>query len=155
MNEEDLERKLEGLITPELPPLKHQWPLKLAILSSKQSARAALWLLLPPFLLLGSALLQAIFHVSVPPWSWLQKYSPSWPLWLRMTIFLSVVIIFPLIAVVLNILSITWLQYDKKQKILHIAIRMRIINIIIILFAGLLALLFIGHLIADSLAGAD
>ena len=63
--------------------------------------------------------------------------------------------VFPLIAVILNVLAITWLQYDREQKVLNISIRIKTINLIIIIVAGLVALLFIGHSIADSIAGAD
>lgn len=154
MNQDELEKKLENLSTPKMPSISHQWQLKLAILSAKKSAWAALWLMLAPFLILGSALLQSLLNISIPPWSWMQEYSPHWPLWVRFGIFVTVVMIFPLLAVLLNVLSIIWLQYDRTQRVLHISIRLRLVNIIIILVAGLLALLFIGHTIADYLAGA-
>lgn len=155
MNKDDLEKKLENLSKRDLPPLQHHWQLKLAILSAKKSAWAALWLLLPAFLILSGALMESFLHLSIPPESWLKEYSPHWPAWLRMLIFLMTVIIFPLIAVLLNILSITWIQFDRSQKVLHISIRVRLVNILIIAIAGLLAILFIAHTIADFLAGAD
>src|SRR6266550_1669366 len=108
------EDKLEKLSTPQLPPLPDQRHLKLAILSAKKSAKAALWLLLIPFLILGSALLQSLLSFSIPPWSWMQEYSTHWPVWVRFGIFVTVVIIFPILAVLLNVLSIIWLQYDRE-----------------------------------------
>jgi hypothetical protein len=77
------------------------------------------------------------------------------PLNLRIAIFVTTVMVFPLIAVILNILAITWLQYDKQQKILNICIRIKTMNLIIIIVSGLLAFLFIGHAIADYIARAD
>ncbi len=153
MNTDDLEKKLENLSTPEMPPMAHQWQLKLAILNAKKSARAALWLMLIPVIVLGSGMLHSVLNASIPPWSWMQEYLPQLPVWIRFGIFSMIVIIIPLIAVLLNLLSIIWLQYDKTKHILHISIRMRPVNIIIIVIAGLLALLFIGHTIADYLAG--
>jgi hypothetical protein len=153
MNADDLEKKLEHLSTPQVPPMQHQWQLKFAILSAKKSAKAALWLMLIPVLMLGTGLLQSQYDILIPPWSWLVEYSPGWPVWIRFGVFAIVVIIIPLIAVLLNLLSIIWLEYDRPQKVLHISIRMRPLNLLIIAIAGLLALLFIGHTIADSVAG--
>lgn len=155
MNKDDLEKKLESLDKPQLPPLQHQWQVKLAILSAKKSAWAAVWLLLAPFLVFASAALHGLLKIPIPPFSWLEQYSPHWPVWLRMTVFMITVIVFPLVAVILNVLAITWIQYDREQKLLNISIRMKTINLIIIILAGLVALLFIGHSIADSIAGKE
>ncbi len=153
MNADDLEKKLEDLSVPQMPPIQHQWPLKLAILSAKKSAKAALWLMLIPGVLLGSGLIQSLLDTSIPPWSWMVEYSPRWPEWIRFGVFAMVVIIIPLITVLLNLLSITWVRYDRHQQVLHVSIRMRPLNIVIIVIAGLLALLFVGHTIADYIAG--
>ncbi len=150
MNNDDLENKLENINAPKMPSMQHQWQLKLAILNAKRSASVGLWLMLIPILVLTGAFMKTVLHVSLPPWSWLVKYSPQWPLWIRVMVFVTVVIVFPVIAVLLNLLSIIWLQYDKTQQVLNISVRMRRINIIIIIVAGLLAFLFLGHLIALS-----
>ena len=150
MDKDDLEKKLENLSKPQLPQLQHQIQLKLSILSAKKSAKASLWLLLIPFLIFISRAFQDIFNVPIPPDSWLEVYSTQWPLWLRITVFITIVIVIPLIAVILNLLSIIWLQYDHEQKVLNISIRIRTINLIIIVVAGLVALLFIAVTITDG-----
>lgn len=149
MNTDDLEKKLDSLNMPKVPAMQHQIPAKLAILNAKKSARATLWLMMIPVLMLGSALVQTWFHVNLPPWVWLQKNGQHWPTWIRFGIFALVVIVIPLVVVFLNLLSIIWLQYDRKQRVLHISVRIRLFNIIIIIIAGLFALLFIGHTIAE------
>jgi hypothetical protein len=155
MNKDDLEKKLENLGRPQLPDLQHQWQLRLSILSAKRSAWAALWLLLAPLLVFASGALYSLLKISVPPYAWLAEYSSQWPLWVRITVFMTTVIVLPSIAVILNLLAIVWIQYDREQKVLNISIRMKTINLIIIIVAGLIALLFIGHSIADYIAGAD
>jgi hypothetical protein len=145
MNKDDFEKKLENLSKPQLPQTHHQQQLKLSILSAKKSARASLWLLLIPFLIFIGRLLQDIFNIPIPPGSWLQALPSS----LRITIFIIIVIVIPLTTVILNLLSITWLQYDREQEVLNISIRMRMINLIIIIVAGLVALLFIAVMITD------
>ena len=71
------------------------------------------------------------------------------PVWLRLSVFAIILIIIPLIAILVNISGILWFKYNKAEHVLHIAVRMRRMNIIIIAVAGLLALLFIGHTIAE------
>jgi len=144
-----LEQHLENIDVPEVKPLHHQQQLKLTILNAKKSATISLWLLVVPFIVLFGGLMQSAFHVMLPPWSWLVKYSPLMPLWLRLAIFVSVVIVLPLIAVFINVLGILWFKYDKAEHVLQIAVRMHRTNIIIITIAGILALLFIGHTITE------
>jgi len=153
METNDLENKLNALNIPNIKMSMNQHQLKLAIMSAKKSATTALWLMLIPFIVLGSGIVQSLLHISVPPWSWMQTYLPHFPVWVRFGIFATVVIIIPLVAVILNVLSIVWLQYNKKEQILNISIRIRTLNIIIIVIATLIAFLFIGHTIADWIAG--
>lgn len=149
MKKDDLEKKLENLSIPQLPQLQHQQQLKLAILSSKKSAKAALWILLIPFLFIASAFLRQLLNVSIPPDSWLEEHRLQLPPWLRIAVFAAIVIVFPLIAVILNLLSVVWFQYEREQKLLHISIRMRTVNLIIIIVAGFVSLLFTVVMITD------
>ena len=155
MANKDIKTRLENLNIPEARLPGDQKQIKLAVMSAKKSAQASLWLLSLPVLLLLSAMLDSFWHISVPPWSLLKTYSHFWPLWVRMTVFITAVMVIPLVALLLNMLSIIWLQYDRGQKVLNISIRIKPVNIIIIIIAGLLAALFIGHAIADSIAGHD
>lgn len=144
-----LKQQLENLDVPEVKPLHHQQQLKLTILNAKKSATISLWLLVVPFVVLFGGFMQSAFHIMLPPWSWLVKYSPLMPLWLRLGIFVSVVIILPLIAVFINVLGVLWFKYDKAEHVLQIAVRIRRTNVIIIAVAAILALLFIGHIITE------
>jgi hypothetical protein len=149
MEKDDLEKNLENISIPQLPALKHQQQLKLSILSARKSARAGLCLLLVPFLLFASAFLRQVMNITVPPDAWFERYSLQWPSWLRTTAFLTIMIVLPLVAVIINLLSIVWLQYERGEKVLNVSIRMRTINLIIIIGAGLVALLFTVVMITD------
>jgi hypothetical protein len=153
MENNELEKKLENISSPQLPSLKHQEKLKISILSAKKSSRASFILLAFPLVVFLGGILQSAFNILLPPWSWLVKYSPFWPVWLRMFIFVMILIVLPLIAAFINILAITWLEYDKKEKVLNISIRIRTVNMIIIIVTTIIALLFIGHSIAESISG--
>jgi hypothetical protein len=149
MEKDELEKNLQNISIPQLPPLKHQQQLKLSILSARKSASAGLWLLLVPFVLFASAFLRQVVKITVPPDSWLESYRSQWPSWLRIAVFLTIMIVLPLIAVIINLLSIVWLQYERKQRVLNVCIRMRTINLIIIIGAGLVAFLFTVVMITD------
>ncbi len=153
MDDNEFQKKLESLSVPDFTHLSHGKHLKLAIVNAKKSSKITLWLLLIPVLILFTAFLQSLFKVSIPPWSWIQKFSPSWPVWIRFGVFFLVLIVIPSIVVILNLLSILWVYYDRKQGILHVSIRIRKFNIIIIIVGGVLALLFVGHSLADFFAG--
>ena len=153
MERSELEKKLENISTPQLPLLQHQEKLKLSILSTKKSSRASLILLAFPFIIFLGAISQSVFHILLPPWSWIVKYGPSMPLWLRMLIYIMTLIIFPLVAAFINIVAVTWFEYNKKEKVLNISIRLKTVNIIIIIVTTTIALLFIGHTIAEWISG--
>lgn len=148
-NRSAFEQQLENLNVRDADTLPHQRELKLTILKTKKSATISLWLLILPLIILLGAIVQHAFHIMLPPWSWLVKYSPLMPVWLRLSVFAIILIIIPLIAALVNISGILWFKYNKAEHVLHIAVRMRRMNIIIIAVAGLLALLFVGHTIAE------
>jgi uncharacterized membrane protein len=154
MESNELKRKLENISTPQVPSLHHKENLKLTILSTKKSSKVSFILLALPAIILLEAVCESVFHVLLPPWGWLVKYGSLMPLWLRMTIYITVLIIAPLTAAFLNILAVTWFKYDKEQKVLHISIKLKTLNIIIIVITTIIGLLFIGHTIAEWITGA-
>jgi len=153
MKSDDIENKLENISSPQLPLLQHQEKLKLSILSAKKSSWVSLVLLAFPFLVFLGGIFESTFHILLPPWSWIVKYSPLWPVWLRMLVYIMILIVFPLVAGFINILAITWFEYDKKKKVLNISIQIKTVNIIIITVTTIIALLFIGHSIAEWISG--
>ena len=153
MERNELEKKLENISSPQLPLLQHQGKQKSSIMSTRKSSRISLILMAFPFIILFGAISQSAFNILLPPWSWLVKYGSSLPLWLRIFIYVMILIILPLLAAFLNILAVTWFEYDKKQKVLNISIRLKKVNIIIIIVTTIIALLFIGHSIAEWLSG--
>ncbi len=138
-----------------IPNIQHQEGLKLAIINSRTSARISLWLLSVPILILLSGASETLFHILIPPWSLLKTYGHFWPLWARQGVFVVSLIIIPLTAALLNLLSIVWFSYNRESQVLNVAIRMKRFNIILLLIGALIGMMFIGHIIADTLAGHD
>lgn len=155
MESDELKNKLENISVPKLSSLQHKEDLKLTILSTKKSANLSFVLLSIPAIILLGAISQSAFHILLPPWSWMVKYGYLMPLWLRMLIYIMVLIVLPIVAAFLNILSVVWCKYDKEKKVLNIAIRLKTLNIVIIAVTAIIALLFIGHTIAEWITGAS
>ena len=110
--------------------------------TAKKFTSVSLLILMIPFLFFVSRLLQQL-SISILPDGWVEKFSQNWSSWLRIIVFAAVVIILPLIAVILNLLSLIRLQNDKEQT------GIRLINFIVITVAGLMVLLFTTVMLAD------
>lgn len=155
MESDKLKNKLENMSTPKVPTLQHKEHVKLTILSTEKSSKISFVLLAIPAIILLEAVSESIFHFFLPPWGWMVKYGYLMPLWLRVTIYITVLIVIPLTVAFLNILSVMWIKYDKEQKVLNISIKLKTLNIVIISITTLIGLLFIGHTIAEWIAGAS
>ena len=113
--------------------------MKAIITSPKKLIAASLLLLLIPFLLFVSRFLQHSLHISVPPDIWLEKVSINW---LRIALFAGALILLPLIAVILNLLSLNQLRNPERQARTDTPTAIRLINFIIIIVAGPVVFLF-------------
>lgn len=114
--------------------------------NAKKFTAASLLLLMIPFLFFVSAFLRQSLNLSIPPDTWLEK-----PGFSRMRIFLFAVIfiLLPLAAVVLNLLSLNDLRDNEGQKGRDISKGIRLINLIVVVAAGLLTLLFTIVMLTD------
>jgi hypothetical protein len=110
--------------------------------TARKFTSASLLILMIPFLFFVNRLLRQL-SISVLPDAWLEKISQNWSSWLRIIVFAAIVIMLPLIAVILNLLSLIRLQNDKQQT------GIRLINFIVITVAGLMVLLFTIVMLAD------
>ena len=110
--------------------------------TAKKFTSVSLLILMIPFLFIISRLLEQL-SIPILPDAWLEKFSQNWSSWLRIILFAAIVILLPLIAVILNLLSLIWLQNDKEQT------GIRSVNFIVITVAGLMVLLFTIVMLAD------
>jgi hypothetical protein len=104
--------------------------------TAKKFTSVSLLILMIPFLFFVSRLLQELLSIPVLPDAWLEKFSQNWSLSLRNILFAGIVIMLPLIAVILNLLSLIRLWNHKEQT------GIRLINFIVITVAGSVVLLF-------------
>jgi hypothetical protein len=153
MDQEKLEEYLKTLPKPEpgLPPV--QKILKLSLLSARRSSRIGFWLVALPGLVILLFMLQNIFHLGAGLTRWLGSKGPSLPSPARAVLVFIFLVGFPLIAVAINLLSLSYFQYDKTKREFTITFKIRWWNILITLIGGALAAFYTLHLLADTLLG--
>lgn len=82
---------------------------------AKKLTSVSLFLLPIPFLFFAKAFLQNIFNISLQPRAWLEKFSQGWTSWLSIATFAFIMILLPLTAVILNLLSLIRLRNNNSQ----------------------------------------
>ena len=126
--------------------------LKVTLFNARRSSRIGFLLVGLPGIVVWLFFVQQLFHLQPGFTRWLGGGSSlSAPV--RAVLVFIFLVGFPLIAVVLNLLSICYFQYDRLNKEFHFHFRIRWWNIVITLAGAALASFYILHLLADSLLG--
>ncbi|TAM95592.1 MAG: hypothetical protein EPN39_14880 [Chitinophagaceae bacterium] len=152
MMNSEMEEFMENLHKPQMEETPYEKAFKLALLNSRKSSVIGILLIGFPAIVLFVAIGQAIFNFNILDKAF-NNITSHLSLTLRAIIFFILTVGFPIIAVALNMLSITFFNYNRQQKEFNLTFKIRWWNILITLAGGILAAFFLLHLIADSLAG--
>lgn len=152
MEENKIEEFMENLSKPQVEEIPYEKVFKLALLNSRKSSVIGILLIGFPAIVLFVAIAQTIFNFNILDEAF-SNLTSHLSLHLKAIIFFILTVGFPIIAVAINMLSITFFSYNREQKELNFAFKIRWWNVFITLAGGLLASFFLLHLIADSLAG--
>jgi H+/gluconate symporter-like permease len=151
MEKDEFAKKMEDLKTPGVESISHYRELKLMMLNARKSAAIGFWFLAIPCYFLFCVFMKYYFHVNlhffdiiIDMMSDLDK-TPGMK-------FLSPVLLvgLPLVAIMLNALSIMHFQYEKSWKEIKISVRLRWINIFIILVSAVLVCIFLFYVIIEN-----
>jgi hypothetical protein len=153
MDKRKLGDYLKEIPKPAPAPAKGQEMLKLTLMNARRSSVIGAILIILPGGLILLFLLQNSFHLFPGLTRWLAREGTFLPLPGRAIVAFLFLVGFPLLAVILNMLAITWLRYDRTRKELNITLRMRWINILIALIGSALASFYVLHLLADTILG--
>jgi hypothetical protein len=151
MEKDNLIEYLKDIPKPVPTPAPDQKILKVSLLDARRSSRIGFWLIALPGIVILLFIIQNLFHFDtyLPGWVGRNVSSPSTPV--RVLLVFVFLVGFPLIAIVLNLLSISYFKYDKAKREFNIIFRIRWWNIAITLAGGALCSFYILHLLADSL----
>ena len=144
MKNEDVEKMLDRLQTPEPEKLVQHRELKIPILSYRKSSRAGLWLLLVPLIFAITVFLKMEVGIQ---WRYLDAVRKLFSAiddhvvltYLIPLIFLGL----PLTAMIINLLAICHFQRDRKSNELLITVKFRPVNIAVFLLSFVLVVYFL------------
>jgi hypothetical protein len=134
MEEKDFLHKMENLRKPEINADASRRQIRIAIMNAKKSATWGIWLLVRPFLFIVSVTIKEFLH-----WDWgIANTITEWmgsidraAGWFSPVIFL----LFPCIAAILNLLAIKHFVYDRSTKELIVTLKIKWLNIILVLIS--------------------
>lgn len=143
MENEDIKNVLNQLELPEPEKLIHQKEFKIPLLSYKKSSRAGLWLLTIPLLFFITDFLKNELGLFSPILNGIMRIFKSVGDNGILTFLIPVIfLLLPLLAMILNLLSFCYFNYQKATKELLITVKYRPVNIAIFIIS-LAMLLFV------------
>jgi len=154
MDSEKMEEYLKTLPKPNPDAPASQKTLRFSLLSARRSSRIGFWLIALPGLVILVFFLQNILHWDTGLIRWLGNQGPSLSNPAKALLVFLFLVGFPLIAVVINLLSLCHFQYDRASREFTIILKIRWWNVLITVSGAALAAFYILHLLADTLLGA-
>ncbi|RBL92383.1 hypothetical protein [Chitinophaga flava] len=151
MDEQQFENYLHNMEKPTPPLPAQKDTLKFALLNSRRSSWIGALLIVFPFLLISLFFIQHLFNLGPRLTGWIATGTSSLPVYWKALLFFIFLTGFPFLGIILNMLSITYFQYDKTRREFNIIIRIRWWNIIIIFIGAAVASFYTLHLLADAI----
>ena len=146
---------MDDLKVPEVDVNSHKEQFRLVLIHTRKSMTFGLLLLILPFLFISGVVLKHYLHID----AWIftsiyegiveldQKYGDAsiWNWFIR-----GLLIFGPLVAIILNLMSVTHISFIKSHQELVISFKLKWLNWLIILFCGLIFSIFFFYLIIEN-----
>jgi hypothetical protein len=142
MMENNFEKSMEEITTPNTDFVKHQDVLKIGMLSAKKSARIGILFILIPMLLVILAYVKIKLLIHFDFFAKLQQFvsdqnQSSLLSWVSPILLIGL----PALAIVINLLAITHFCVHKQDKELIVTIRYRFKNLIVLLISAVVLIM--------------
>jgi len=152
MEENEFIKKMDELKKPDFAGKEPNKKLKLAIINSKRSGALGVWFLLVPCYFLFMIVMKYYFNVNLHVIDIFEDFIASLdksPL----TKFIAPLFFvgFPIAGIVMNLLSVMFFEYDKKQKQINMSIKLKPLNILIVIISVSVLSIFALYLITENL----
>jgi hypothetical protein len=151
MNEDNFEKHLEDLKIPQINEIKHQQILKFALLNAKKSSKIGIAFIIIPCLFLFGVFIKQWFGIEFQIFTNLENfmsYLDKIPL--AKWIFPLVLVGLPILAIIINSLSIAHFYWDKVRKELLITIKFKLGNFILIIFSACIVIVFLIYITYEN-----
>ena len=152
MEKNDLLNKMDNMKKPGFESIEPDKRLLVAIVNSKKSAAIGMWLLVVPCFFLFMMLLKYFFNINLHVIDIFEDFIASLDK-LPVTKFIAPLFFvgLPIAGIILNLLSIMFFDYNKKQKRINISIKVKPLNILIVIFSIAVLSVFATYLITENL----
>lgn len=152
MKANEFENKMENLTSPSVQSETTKRVLKIALVNARKSANIGIVLLALPLLFFSVNVFKYQLGIDL---GFIASFV-SWIGSLDTIPVLNWVVRFvllggPVVAILINLLAITHFYTDKESNEFVVTVKLKWLNISIILFCGLLLFLFISYLIVENI----
>lgn len=152
-----IEELMENIKQSSVDMSRHQREFRLTLLNAKKSGILGTILLILPLLFVSGVIfkhyLQIDLGILTSVYEWIgdidHKYGDSSVLNWIIRFFL---IIGPLVAMVINFLAILHIRYEKVSREIVVSIKLKWLNLLIILFGSVIFLIFFSYLILENVS---
>jgi hypothetical protein len=152
MEPQEFEKKMESLKKPDAAGVTLPTEIKLAVLSARRSATLGVWFVIIPYFFLVAMLLKYEMNIDLGFLNWVaslvQKIDNNRALWWIQPL---VLFILPITGIAINLLSVTHFKWDAVSSTIIITLKLRWINMVVMLISGLIMLIFVSYLVAENL----
>lgn len=150
MEDKNISDRLEDLKRPEFVSEAHRRQLKLTLLQARRSSRVGIILIVVPCLFILGIVLKYVFGINIPGFTSLENLFAKWDqtpsLKFLMPLLLAVA---PGLALIINLIAIAHVQVERPGKKLVITIKLKLLNILIILACLAILSVLLLHIIGE------
>ena len=150
-----MEEQLENLKSPHINVSQHQQAFRVTLLNTRKSAYAGILFLILPLLFLSGVIfkhyLQIDLGILTSVYVWIGEVDRKFGDNSVLNWIIRLLLLFgPVIAVGINLLSITHVRYEKATQEVVLSFKLKWLNIGIILISGLFFSIFFLYLVAEN-----
>ncbi|NAY93119.1 hypothetical protein GTQ34_14480 [Muricauda sp. JGD-17] len=151
----DFERKLKEIEVPSVDVSKHQQEFRMVLLNTKKTAITGGLLICLPFLFLVGLMFNNYTQIDIKMltfvYDWIVEHDnrfgdTSILNWIIRMVFL----LGPILAIIFNLLGIVHVRYENSKKEIILSIRVKWLNIFIILVCFVLLFLMLSYLTSQT-----
>ena len=151
MEENEFSNKMERLKKPVVQAEAAQRQIRLALLNTRKSAWWGFWVLVVPIIFLGANVIKELFNwhwgVTDNIIEWFAKLDQQRSTgWLTPVLF----VLLPLVGAVINLLAILHFVYDKVAREIIVTIKLRWINIILVMISMLIVAFVLFYAVTEN-----
>jgi uncharacterized membrane protein YidH (DUF202 family) len=152
MEEKEFINKMDNLKKPDFDNKEPDRNLKLAIIGSKKSAAMGVWFLVVPCYFLMMMLMKYYFNVNLHIIGIFEGFiasidRSSGTKFITPLFFIAL----PIVGIVINLLSIMFFEYAKEKKQINISIKLKPLNILLIILSLAVVSIFTLYLITENI----